>query len=751
MTDKQFITTLDKCRICKANHFIMAINLGEQVITSRWPVYGDFSTPKTPISLYLCRNCGLLQLYQTTNSSELYEHEYGYRSGISNTMRAHLKDYKEEIESKVAGIIKPGDMILDIGSNDSTMLQYYDAGYRRVGCDPTGKQFSQYYGDVALIPDYFTLDNFRARYGPEQKCSIVSSISMFYDLPDPVQFATDIYNILADDGIWTCEQSYLLSMLRTNSIDTICHEHLEYYALTQIKRIADMTGFKIIDVKFNDCNGGSFRVYFAKRESQVHTEAESLIQQILDEELEYGIHKHETYYEFLGACREQVSRLTCMIKRINNAGKRVYIYGASTKGNCLLQYAGITEKMVPYAVERNPNKVGKMTATGIPIISEETMRADPPEFLLVLPWHFKNEILARESAFLDAGGQFIFPFPEFQIVSKRPKMLITGCDGMIAHYVKQEFIEDMNLYGIRNYKSVCNTTSNPEVEINIISGAINMLDDKILENELLMIRPDIIIHLASISSAKYALEHPVETMETNGLMVAKICEVIRRNKLECKLFNASSSEMYKGHVDYEVTEDDGNKFHIHPYSIAKAMAHDTIIHYRDTYGMYCVNGVLFTIESSKKRPEFLLNKVAEHIRTWKCVGGLETELVVGPLNSLRNILHASDAVKAIRLIMEQKEAQDYLICNSFDSILVNVLVETLFQMADLDVIKNCDGDYVMADNPDNVILKINRHRTGGHGFDSQPTNIRGYPAKLLELGWEMKYSPSDILRDILDG
>ena len=744
MTDKQIITTLNKCRLCKSTHIQPGvIDLGEQVITSRWPIYGDFSTPKTPVSLCLCRECGLLQLYQTTNSSELYEHEYGYRSGISNTMRTHLKEYKDEIESKVAGIIKSGDMILDIGSNDSTMLQYYDAGYTRIGCDPTGKQFSQYYGDVALIPDYFTLDNFRNRYGPDQKCTIVSSISMFYDLPDPVQFATDIYNILADDGIWTCEQSYLLSMLRTNSIDTICHEHLEYYALTQIKRIADMAGFKIIDVKFNDCNGGSFRVYFAKRESHAHTEAVTLIQRILDEELQYGILDMKTYSRFINDCWEQINRLNTMITRINNAGKRIYIYGASTKGNCLLQYAGITEMLVPYAVERNPSKVGKMTATGIPIISEETMRAAPPEFLLVLPWHFKTEILARETEFLDAGGQFIFPFPEFQIVSKRPKMLITGCDGMIAHYVKQEFHGDMNLYGIcKSSRERCSTDG-------LIKGCINMLDDRILENELMMIRPDIIIHLASISSARYALEHPVTTLETNGLLVAKICDIIQRNRLGCKLFNASSSEMYKGHIDYDVIEDDGNKKHIHPYSIAKAMAHDMVIHYREKYGMYCVNGVLFTIESSKKRPEFLLNKVAEHIRSWKC--GLETELVVGPLDSLRNILHASDAAKAIRIIMTQPEPQDYLICNDYDNILVNVLVETMFKLADLDVVKNCEGNYVMADNPDRVILKINRDRNGGYGFDSQPTNIRGYPTKLLGLGWKINYKPEAILKDILDG
>jgi len=184
-------------------------------------------------------------------------------------MREHLKLYQEEISSKVN--LNESDVIVDIGSNDSTMLQYYDKSLKRIGIDPTGKQFKQYYGDVELIPTYFTYDNFRNVYS-DIKPKIISSISMFYDLPNPVQFARDIYNILDDNGIWTCEQSYLLSMLKTNSIDTICHEHLEYYSVTAVKYIADLANFKIIDIKFNECNGGSFRIYFAKRFSTVFSE-----------------------------------------------------------------------------------------------------------------------------------------------------------------------------------------------------------------------------------------------------------------------------------------------------------------------------------------------------------------------------------------------------------------------------------------------------------------------------------------------
>ena len=173
-------------------------------------------------------------------------------------MRAHLDSYHREIMTLAS--VSDGDVIVDIGSNDSTMLQFYPDTLKRIGVDPTGNQFKEYYGKVELIANYFTYDNFARQY-PDLKCKVVSSISMFYDLPDPVQFARDIYKVLAEDGIWTCEKSYVLSMVRTNSVDTICQEHLEYYGLTQIKNIADQVGFKIIRVRFNDCNGGSFRSF----------------------------------------------------------------------------------------------------------------------------------------------------------------------------------------------------------------------------------------------------------------------------------------------------------------------------------------------------------------------------------------------------------------------------------------------------------------------------------------------------------
>jgi len=724
--------SIDVCRICKNDKLVNVINLGEQYITSRFPVYKDFSFPKSKIVLCICEQCYLLQLRFFEKQSELYEHEYGYRSGISNTMKTHLKMYNDEILSKV--VLNTNDVIVDIGSNDSTMLQNYSNEYRRIGVDPTGKQFKDYYiNGVELLPTYFTYDNFTNEFG-NIKCKIVSSISMFYDLPDPVQFAKDIYNILDDDGIWTCEQSYLLTMLKNNSIDTICHEHLEYYSLHQIKTIADMSGFKIIDVKFNDCNGGSFRIYFAKQSSEFHCENTLLINEILNEEKKHELLSKETYINFVENCNKEINKLKKFIKLCHKNGKSVYIYGASTKGNCLLQYANIDESDCPYAVERNLNKVGKMTCTGIPIISEETMRLNPPDFLLVLPWHFRDEIISRETEFLKNGGQFIFPFPKFEIYSSKKKVLITGCDGFIGNNIKnnKEF-EQYNLYGLGH--------NNKYYEKCIFKDYFTINDLTQLEYYLSIVRPDIIIHLASISSSAYAFYNPIETLYTNGIIVAHLCDIIHKNKWNITLFNASSSDMYKGHVDYMISENDTHKYHLHPYSIAKILGDSVVEFYKTTYNHNFSNGIIFSTESSQKSEKFLLKKVSKHIKEWK--NGIKTPLEIGNISSYRNIIHVSDVVSAISVIIQQTKGDSYLICNEqIDT--VQSYVEQMYELSNLTLIKK-DNKYIEKETNTDVLIINNTFS----GIDVTPTKIHGNPIKLKNLGWIPKVSIHDILNEYI--
>lgn len=731
------MNTIINCRVCKNDNLKDIIHLGEQYITSRFPVYGDFSIPKMNIDLCLCENCNLVQLKQIIDQDDLYKHEYGYLSGISNTMRTHLQNYQQEVLTVVHSL-KPGDIIIDIGSNDATTLKYYSPEYRRLGIDPTGEQFKQYYTDgIELIPDYFTLSNFQKKYGTEQKVKIISSICMFYDLPDPITFCNEIYGLLEDDGIWTCEQSYLLTMLKRNSIDTICHEHLEYYSLTTIKYIADICNLKIINISLNDSNGGSFRLYLCKKECDTYNEATDMINSLFQEEIDYGINKVSTYLQFVKNCDEQVRLLKKGIDMINSNGKNVYIYGASTKGNCLLQYAKIFENDAKYAIERNENKVGKMTNTGIEIIGEKTMRENPPNYLLVLPYHFKNEIIEREQEFLKNGGQLIFPLPKLEIVSCYKKVLITGCDGYLAKYVKDKYIEAKNysIYGIGR-------TMTP-FEKNITKINFDMNDGDKLEETILIIKPDLIVHLAGISSTQKAFENPMLALDTNGRIISNLCSIIHKHKLPTRVFNASSSEIYKGNKEYLIKEDDRNHIlnYSHPYAVGNIMGNSMVDFYRKNHECVFSNGIIFTAESKLKNNTYLLNKVGQHIKNWE---NDKTPLQTGNLFSYRNIIHPIDVANAIFIILGQENGDTYNICNE-ESIKVIDLVFIMYKKRGIYLYEKNKTLYdTKTNNP--VIIMNDKYKYG----DQSIVNIQGNAFKLKGLGWKPTKSIDDILSEILE-
>jgi hypothetical protein len=309
-----------------------------------------------------------------------------------------------------------GDIILDIGSNDGSMLGFYDPKFKLVGIDPTGVKFAKSYRtDITLIPDFFTAETFKAHFG-DKKAKIITSIAMMYDLEDPVAFFKDISSILDNNGIWHIEQSYLPLMLEKNSYDTICHEHIEYYSLKQIELMASLADLKIIDVGTNSVNGGSFYVTMAKRSYDrmppnfgwMHVlEAKAKLTDV------------NTYIEFKNRVESGAKELKELIAKINLEGKKVFGYGASTKGNILLQYCGFTADDIPMFAEVNPDKFGCVTpGSNIPIVSETEARALNPDYFLVLPWHFKDNIIAREQEFLNNGGKLIFPLPEITIVDK---------------------------------------------------------------------------------------------------------------------------------------------------------------------------------------------------------------------------------------------------------------------------------------------------------------------------------------------
>jgi hypothetical protein len=416
MMTKALYRPVRECRLCGAKEVTPTLDLGQQALTGIFPKSKSQEIARGPLQLGKCERCHLVQLLHNYDLSQLYGETYGYRSGLNASMVRHLHQKVQRIRRLVT--LGKDDLVIDIGANDSTLLQAYGEGTAElVGIDPSGRKFAHHYPPhIALIPEFFASDLINRRY-PGRRAKVVTSIAMFYDLEQPMAFVQEVADALAQDGLWVFEQSYLPFMLDTTSYDTVCHEHLEYYALKQVKRMLDAASLKIVDLEFNDVNGGSFSVAAAKRDAPYH-EASDLIARTLEDELRRGLDELSTYEAFAERTRNHRSALLILLQRLKNDGKRVLGYGASTKGNVLIQYCGIDEKLISGIAEVNEDKFGAFTpGSRIPIISEPQARADSPDYFIVFPWHFKAGILQREAAFLRSGGRFIFPLPSLEIVS----------------------------------------------------------------------------------------------------------------------------------------------------------------------------------------------------------------------------------------------------------------------------------------------------------------------------------------------
>lgn len=414
------IHEIKKCRICGNPRLVTVIDLGSQALSGRFPKKDDPDPPKAPLVLVKCDNatnpeaCGLVQLKHSADPGEMYGNEYGYRSGINKTMSDHLAGIVEKAKGMVS--LNTGDIVLDIGSNDSTLLKSYNrSDIRRIGIDPGGEQFRKYYpAEIRLVSDFFTAGNFTSVF-PGEKAKIITSIAMFYDLEDPMTFVRNIRDVLHKDGVWVLEQSYLPTMLEMNSFDTICHEHLEYYAFHQIDWMLKKNGLKAIGIEFNFINGGSFRLSVTHVDSSLKPDS-GAISTVVKREQDLRLDTMEPYRDFCNRVEDIRTRLTAVLRNQKEKGKKIYVYGASTKGNVLLHYFGIDSSLITAAAERNPEKWGSRTpGTNIPIVSEEEARASA-DYFLALPWHFKSEFLERESAFRKKGGQFIFPLPDVEVI-----------------------------------------------------------------------------------------------------------------------------------------------------------------------------------------------------------------------------------------------------------------------------------------------------------------------------------------------
>lgn len=378
------------------------LDLGEQYVSD---FREDESKPnKYPLVVVVCGDCKLAQLRNTTPPEDMYHENYGFKSGISNTIKDDLKDIVLYAQS-FKGSPKSW---LDIASNDGTLLSFVPRACYRAGVDPVKKycKEAEAHADM-VVADYFDAKQF------ERKFDVITAISCFYDMPDPNKFVNDVLAVLEDDGVFVVQQNYLLTVMQMNAVDNTSHEHLEYYSLLSLENLLAKHGLEVFDLETSTVNGGVIRTAIARKGAYP---VQDSVGKQRTAEAEYGLHDLETYKRFGANVAEEMRQLKALVDSLNAKGKKIYILAASTRGSTIWQSAGITEKDCPYAVERNVEKVGKyFSAVGIPIISEEQARLDHPDYMLVGPWFFIDEIVEREREYLESGGKFIVPLPNLEI------------------------------------------------------------------------------------------------------------------------------------------------------------------------------------------------------------------------------------------------------------------------------------------------------------------------------------------------
>lgn len=409
------VTTRSTCRVCYSDKLSPIFSLGDLYVSNFINKEDLHKAVKAPLELIFCENCSLLQLKHTAPQELLYTGFYWYRSGVTETMKRALRNITAKIEKKCK--LKPNDIVLDIGSNDGTLLRSYAIPLTTIGVEPAknladeGKK-----GLSHFINDFWTIQNYnKAMNGKRAK--VITAVGMFYDMEDPNQFIADIATALRDDGIFIAQLMCLKNMIDTNDIGNLCHEHLEYYSFTSLEFLFNKHGLDIFDIEINTINGGSYRVYVRRKDSAVKQSASAGKRIAKVKESEKDLSTKEAFLAFYSRLEENKNKCVSFIKSEVAKGKKVWVYGASTKGNTILQYYGLDSTLLPAASERSPEKWGKYTVGSmVQCVSEEDARKANPDYFLVLPYAFFNEMYEREAEWRAKGGKFIVPLPKFRVV-----------------------------------------------------------------------------------------------------------------------------------------------------------------------------------------------------------------------------------------------------------------------------------------------------------------------------------------------
>ena len=401
------------CINCKSKKIKNVVKIEPQPLSGVFLEKKKFNQKKYPLNLYRCEKCHLVQFKKAIKKKEMFGKTYEYKTSLSDLMINHL--YKKTKLIRQKKILKKNSKILDIGSNDGTFLNFFSKDkFELYGIDPSARKFKENYSQkINIIFDYFSKKNLDKKIN-SSNFNLITSFAMFYDVDDPNKFCNDIEKLLDKNGIWILELSYLPLMLKNLTYDQICHEHIGYYTLSVFKKIITKNKLKIIDISFNEINGGSIEIICAKKNSKLKSNNKKINKVLKDEK---KITK-KSYINFND--RTEKSRELLQMFLNLNSNKKIFGYGASTKGNIVLNYSRVRNTQIKAICDGSKKKIGKYTpGTNIKIISKERMRKLQPDYLFVLIWSFRREIINQEYNYLKHGGKLVFLLPRFHIVNFR--------------------------------------------------------------------------------------------------------------------------------------------------------------------------------------------------------------------------------------------------------------------------------------------------------------------------------------------
>lgn len=640
------VKEIEKCRVCDSENLSDLFSLGNLYLSTFVEKNGEH-IGKAPLDLVWCEHCTLVQLKHTAPQELLYSRRYWYKSGLNNVIINDLKEIAENAMKIVE--LKDGDIILDLGANDGTLLRFYPKSVVKIGCEPATNLIEELKKSAdVVIDDFWDYEKHKNLFS--KKAKIITAIGMFYDMDDPGQFIRDAVRALASDGIFITQLMTAKQMLEKNDVGNICHEHLEFYSYASLRYLFEKKGLEIFKVEENAINGGSYRLF-----ARHYTNGSIVYPENITK---------EDYLAFAKRIEKNKDDCVNTIKELVKQGKKVYVYGASTKGNTILQYYGLGRDLIQGAAEIHPEKIGKYTVgSNIPIVLEEDAKKDA-DYFLVLPFAFREGFIKREEEWLKQGGRFIFCTPQFEIypspVENRKKALILGVTGQDGSFMAELLLEKgYEVHGLVRHSATGNTKNIQHILDKITLHKGDLADSTSLYRVISTVKPNELYNFADQDHVGWSYDSVDYSSDITGAAVGRILEIIKQTNPKIRFLQPVSSNIFGKALETPQTENTP-LYPMSPYACAKAFAYHLVRYYREVFGIFASTAIFYNHESERRTEEYVTRKITKAVA--RIAKGQQKKLYLGDISNSIDFGYSRDYVEAAWNILQLEKSDNFIIC-----------------------------------------------------------------------------------------